>query len=69
MAKTVSLKNTVRSTSVPLSVQCSSDPLIRVSFSLANPIHVRSAPYRSADYLYLTRLPRRDLLGHLYIGW
>ena len=28
MAKTASLKNTVRSMSVPLSVQCSSDPLI-----------------------------------------
>src|SRR5215211_7508202 len=36
MAKTASLKNTVRSISGPLSVQYSSDPLIRVSFWLAN---------------------------------
>src|SRR5215203_4119054 len=36
MAKTASLKNTVRSISGPLSVQYSSDPLIRVFFCLAN---------------------------------
>ncbi len=41
MAKTASLKNTVRSISVPLSVQCSSDPLMRVPFSPANPTHIK----------------------------
>ena len=52
MAKTASLKNTVRSMSVPLSVQCSSDPLIRVSFSLAKLYILDFQRARSEDYLY-----------------
>ncbi len=59
MAKTASLKNTVRSISVPLSVQCSSDPLIRVSFSLANPTHIRFCTLPERGLPPFTESPRR----------
>src|SRR5919112_757591 len=52
MAKTASLKNTVRSISGPLSVQYSSDLLIGVSFSLANLYILDFQGHRSEEYLY-----------------
>ena len=52
MAKTASLKNTVRSISGPLSVQYSSDPLIRVSYSLANLYILDFQCPRSEECLY-----------------
>jgi hypothetical protein len=64
MANTASLKNTVRSISEPLSVQCSSALLIRVSFSPANPTHIRFCTVPKRGLPLFTCLLRRGLFGN-----